>query len=357
MADHRARVHKALLAIAGAEGGELAGRVAELASPDTVWHVAHPVDDLVGREAVLDGWLRPLWGALPRYMRRDEVVIGGTSHTGSGAWVATLGHYVGNLVGPLLGVAPSGKLVFLRCGEFYRIEDGRVVEAYLLPDLPDLMRQVGRMPELPPLGTEMLFPGPATHDGVLPRSPERSAVSLALVEAMLTDLRTYDPATFESSNQTGERGYWHRDMLWYGPAGVGANFTYPGFQRDHRVPFLTAFPDRVGGNHFARFGDGDYVASGGWPSMTMTHAGPYLGVPATGRPLTLRVMDFWRVAGGKIAENWVLLDLPHLFDQIGADPFAAATRRRPAAPAPAPAGRRRGGGPRQGGAGPRPTGS
>lgn len=319
MADDRASIHHALLALAAAGEAELESRLAELASPEAVWHVAHPVNDLAGRAAVLEGWLRPLRAALPGCLRRDEIVIGGTSHTGSGRWVATLGHYVGNLIGGLLGVMPTGRLAFLRCGEFYRIEGGQVVEAYLLPDLLDLMRQAGQMPSLPPLGTEMLFPGPASHDGIRPAAAERSAASLALVEAMLADLRSYDPVTFESPNQTGEHGYWHPDMLWYGPAGIGASFTFAGFQRHHRIPFLTAFPDRIGGNHFARFADGDYVASGGWPSMTMTHAGPYLGVPPTGRRLSLRVMDFWRVRDGTIRENWVLLDLLHLLEQMGAD--------------------------------------
>ena len=35
-------------------------------------------------------------------------------------------------------------------------------------------------------------------------------------------------------------------MFWYGPAGIGSNYTYPGFDVDHRIPFLTAFPDRRG---------------------------------------------------------------------------------------------------------------
>lgn len=255
-------------------------------------------------------------------MRRDEIVMGGRSRTGSGDWIACLGHYVGNLTAPLFGIAPHGKLVFLRYGEFYRMADGRIAEAFLLPDLLELMRQTGRMPLPSLLGTEMLFPSPATHDGVCPARPERSESSVRLVEAMLSDLHRYDPATFQSVGQTGDMGYWHRDMLWFGPAGIGSNFTYAGFDRDHRVPFLTAFPDRKGGNHFARFGDGDFVGSGGWPSMTMTHLGPYLGVPPTGRALTLRVMDFWRVEGGKIRENWVLLDLLHLFAQMGVDLLA-----------------------------------
>lgn len=319
MDDPRASILIRLQALAGADAASLPARLAEVTAPDAVWHVAHPVNDLVGRAAVLEHWLQPLRASLPGALRRDEIVIGGRSRTGSGQWMATLGHLVGNFTADLFGVPANAKLVFLRCGEFYRLEECRVVEAFILPDLLDLARQVGRLPVPAVLGTEMLFPGPATHDGVLPAAPQRSEASVALVEAMLRDLRTFDPATFASAGQTGLDGYWHKDMLWYGPAGIGANFTYAGFQRDHRVPFLTAFPDRVGGNHFSRFGDGDYVASGGWPSMTMTHKGSYLGVPATGRALTLRVMDFWRVANGSIRENWVLLDLPDLLAQMGRD--------------------------------------
>ena len=54
----------------------------------------------------------------------------------------------------------------------------------------------------------------------------------------------------------------------------------------------------------------------------MTHRGDYLGVPASEKSLTLRVMDFYRCAGGKIMENWVLLDYLDLFDQLGVDLIA-----------------------------------
>ena len=44
-----------------------------------------------------------------------------------------------------------------------------------------------------------------------------------------------------------------------------------------------------------------------------------MGVPATGKKLTLRVMDIWRCEAGSIRENWVLLDMVHLFQQMGVD--------------------------------------
>jgi predicted ester cyclase len=210
------------------------------------------------------------------------------------------------------------RLVFLRSGEFYRIENGRIAEAKIILDLPDLMRQAGHVPFLERLGTEMLFPGPATHDGVLPQTGN-AETSLDLVEGMLSGLHAFDPETFESKDQTGEGGYWHPDMLWYGPCGIGSNYRWEGFVKDHRASFLNAFPDRKGGNHYCRIGDGDYAAVSGWPSMTMTHQGDYLGVAATGKALTLRVMDFYRCEDNRIIENWVLLDYVDLFRQMGVD--------------------------------------
>jgi len=203
--------------------------------------------------------------------------------------------------------------------EFYQLDDlGRISQARIILDLPDVMRQAGRMP-LPSLGLETLFPGPSTHDGVFPNIPDLSENSLDIVENMLGDLTEYDPVTFQSKGQTGSQGYWHPNMFWYGPGGIGSNYTYPGFDKDHRIPFLTAFPDRKGGNHYCRIGDGNYAAVSGWPSMTMTHEGDYLGVKATGKALTLRVMDFYRCTGSQIAENWVMLDYIDLFEQMGVD--------------------------------------
>jgi hypothetical protein len=104
--------------------------------------------------------------------------------------------------------------------------------------------------------------------------------------------------------------------------GIGSNRGIPNYRRCHQIPFLTAFPDRVGGNHRARFADGNYVASTGWPSVSATFAGDYLGVKAPNRRIGMRVMDWWRVDGGRLKENWVLIDIPDLLRQAGFDVFA-----------------------------------
>jgi len=325
MSEFRTSASCFLNAMIAAPDRDLHGLLKAHLTPDTVWDVAFPINRLDGVDAVLEGLILPLRQALPHIRRRDEIFIGGENRRAPGAWVAAVTHYVGNFEAPLFGIAPSRRLAFLRSGEFYRIENGRIAEAKLIIDFIDLMRQAGRLPLPSILGTEMLFPGPATHDGVLPEKPMQSEASLDVVEAMLADLHVFDPETQTSKGQTGKDGYWHDDMLWYGPTGIGSNYRWEGFVKDHRQSFLHAFPDRKGGNHYCRIGDGDFAAVSGWPSMTMTHRGDYLGTKATGKTLTLRVMDFYRLAAGKIMENWVLLDYLDLFDQMGVDLLARSS--------------------------------
>ncbi|MBC6429105.1 MAG: ester cyclase [Cellvibrionales bacterium] len=318
MTDLRRRTQSVLEQLILAPEGDLPAVLNQHLTADTLWDIAFPINRLRGVEAVLEGLILPLRRALSGIHRRDEIFIGGRNSDSTGDdWVASVNHYVGNFCQPIAGIAPSNSLVFLRAGEFYRIEKDRIIEAKLIIDFLDLMRQAKRFPLPAMLGTEMLFPSPATHDGVFPEHPENSPASLRLVNAMLSDLIAYDAETFSSKGQTGDAGYWHKNMLWYGPAGIGSSYRWEGFVKDHREPFLKAFPDRVGGDHYCRIADGNYVAVGGWPSMSMTHQGSYLGEPPSGKKLTLRVMDFYRCADNKIMENWVLLDYLHLFHQMG----------------------------------------
>ena len=292
-------------------------------APDAAWQMMAPLDRLHGREAIVEGAIRPLRAALRSAHRRDLVLLGGTNRRAAGGeWVAAVLHIVGTHDGPLWGVAPSGRLAMLRGGEFHRIgADGRIAESRIILDLPDLMRQAGRSPFPPAPGAELTWPGPATQDGICPAGGD-GAASLDVVERMLGDLHRYDPRTGASAGQTGAGGAWADGMLWWGPGGIGSNHLWDGFVRDHRAGFLRAFPDRKGGDHYCRIGDGAYAAVSGWPSMTMTHRGDYLGTPATHRALTLRVMDFYRIHHGRIAENWVLLDYVDLWRQMGRDLLA-----------------------------------
>jgi len=78
--------------------------------------------------------------------------------------------------------------------------------------------------------------------------------------------------------------------------------------------FLTAFPD-------ARETVEDVVAAGETVSavgtIRATHRARFAGVPATGRPVTVRIFELHHIAGGKIRSGWVFLDMMALMAQIG----------------------------------------
>ena len=108
-----------------------------------------------------------------------------------------------------------------------------------------------------------------------------------------------------------------------GPSGIGATRGLHGFQAHHQVPFLRAFPDRVAGDKLCSIGDGNYVVTGGWPSVRGTHLGSdWLGLAPTGKKVGMRVMDFYHVTGGRITENWVPIDIIDILRQLGVDVFA-----------------------------------
>ncbi|MDA1189168.1 MAG: ester cyclase [Chloroflexi bacterium] len=61
-------------------------------------------------------------------------------------------------------------------------------------------------------------------------------------------------------------------------------------------------------------GEGDRVATR--LTVSGTHAGEFLGVPATGKRIKLYVIAIDRFANGKIAEGWEFADLAGLKEQL-----------------------------------------
>jgi len=51
-----------------------------------------------------------------------------------------------------------------------------------------------------------------------------------------------------------------------------------------------------------------------------THRGDFMGVPPTGKPVTITSIDIYRLEAGKIAEEWASADLLGILRQIGATP-------------------------------------
>ena len=323
-------------------GPEAAAALRQQVQPDAHWHIFHPLNEIAGTAAVMDQFYGPLQAALPDLERRTDLFFGGwwasppagaLAHSPPGVraegwWVTVMGHYMGTFRRPWLGIPATDDVATLRFGEFYRWQPhpdgkgGQIVEARVLLDIVDLARQAGR--RLLPVsnGQEWLEPGPGPGDGLLlgATDPAVGAESLRLTLAMFKGLWDYDGVNLDSM---GMARFWHPNMMWYGPCGIGSMRGVRGFQRHHQQPFLHAFPDRHGLGHRARIAEGPFVASTGWPSVGATHSGDYLGVAATHRPITMRVADWWRCDGRLLTENWVLIDLPHLLLQMDVDLMAA----------------------------------
>jgi predicted ester cyclase len=48
-----------------------------------------------------------------------------------------------------------------------------------------------------------------------------------------------------------------------------------------------------------------------------------MGIPPTGKQVRVAYQDVWRVADGKLVENWVRLDMLAMMQQLGAVPAGA----------------------------------
>jgi steroid delta-isomerase-like uncharacterized protein len=94
----------------------------------------------------------------------------------------------------------------------------------------------------------------------------------------------------------------------------------PGF-KDFIRDIHQAFADQLHTVH-DQIADGDRVIER-W-TMTATHAGEFMGIPATGRRVTLTGIDISRVEDGRIVEHWTECDMLGLLEQLGAIPAQEA---------------------------------
>jgi len=285
-------------------------------------HLAFPFEDLDGADGLYRHAFAPLHTALPDLERRDTIIISGDTRTGA-HWVGCAGYYTGTFIAPWLDIPPTGHQIAMRFHEFFRIEDGLVVEMQALWDIPEVMMQAKAWPMAPSLGREWNVPGPATQDGIVPdpRDNNRSMNSVTLVSEMLAGLGNFATGGVDAM-RLGD--FWHPRCNWYGPSGIGTGRGIKGFRNWHQIPFLNAMPDRVGTlGKGELFGDGDYVGFTAWPGMRATVSGDgWMGIAPSDKKITMRSLDFWRCEAGLIRENWVLVDILHVYHQLGVDVFA-----------------------------------
>ncbi|QGN54511.1 ester cyclase [Novosphingobium sp. Gsoil 351] len=299
---------------------------------DCRFEVFHPFNTIDGLDAVHERFFVPLRTAFPNYEQRIAFALGGGYEGRDMA--STWGYVLGTFDAPWLGIPPTFGLAYLNFGFNAIVRDGKIAKAYILLDIVDLMRQAGHYPLRQAPGTSELWPFPPCDTGAsaLDYDPVRGARSLQIIREMQMNLLT--PEQIKAGAPGSHSPHWHEHMGWYGPAGIGSMRGRRGFRDFHGALFLQAFPNRTGWprqeggpqdapGHYIRLGDGLYAVTSGWPSLHGTHTGSeWLGLPPTGRKVEMRVADWYRLdEQGKIHDNWVSIDIPHILHQMGLDIF------------------------------------
>ncbi len=311
------RAHHA--ALRRATPDSVARALAEHASPDWHWRGMHPWHEQHGPEAVAAAFWHPFLRAMSRVQRREDVFFAGRNQIDDfqSVWVVSMGHLMALFDAPFLGILPTRRIAMLRYAEFHRIDGGRIVETAFFCDLLHLMRQAGQSPLPTQTGAHLVQPGPATHDGVHdgPTPPAEGAQTLELICRMIgaiNDHRAYSGPEEELALN------WHEDMCWWGPEGIGATYTIPRYIDQHQRPFRTQLADRAFNGHVARLAEGSYGGFFGWPNLSLTPLGGFMGLPA-GPRADMRVVDIYRRDGDKLAENWIFIDMLHFLNMQGLD--------------------------------------
>ena len=91
----------------------------------------------------------------------------------------------------------------------------------------------------------------------------------------------------------------------------------PKEMKTHVAEWLRGFPDlKLTIEQLFSAGDKVFTES----VMEGTHTGTWLEIPATNKRVTIRMMTVHRLARGKIAEDWVLVESLGFFQQLGLSP-------------------------------------
>ena len=287
-------------------------------------NITSPFEEINGIESFYNEFWKPLFSSFPDTEIQPYILIGGDYEDRS--YVSCAGNFISTFKEDWLGIPASNQPTWLRYTVLFRIENNKIIKTSYFFDMLDVIRQAG-FNLLPNRAIELVPPSPMTNDGILSQDTDsvEGQETLSLINNMLDGLSSYDG---KSKDSMGQERFWDtKNMMWYGPSGIGTTRGLKGFQKNHQMPFLKAFPTRgmlpkMQEDQFCQLGDGNYAFDFGFPLMYGTHLGDdWLGLSATGKKVTMRVLDFWRKKDGKLKENWVMIDMVHLLSQLGIDVF------------------------------------
>jgi len=308
-----------------AEGNDISKVVIDHTVEDYIWRGYHPFNELSNPTEVSEIFWQPFRHAFKNMQRRMDIFMAGKNEIDGfeSVWVVSMGHLMGLFDNEWLGIKPSRKIALLRYCEFNKVENGRITETAMFIDIPHVMMQVGLNPFPPQTASHLVQPGPITHEGLMfdEQDSAEGEKTLAAIDFMVNDIRTWKEQQ-ELPLVDELRRSWNEDMIWWGPAGIGATYTIERYAEQHSGPFRAGFKDRIFNGHLCRVAEGKFGGFFGWPNLTLTPTGGFMGMPATGKPGDMRVIDMYRREGDKLTENWIFIDFLHFWHQQGVDILA-----------------------------------
>lgn len=316
LVEDKARLHASLRALA--QGAD----VDAIFAGDAVAQIGHPYGTC--SRAGIAEFYADLCRAFPDAEWRSEFFVAGENHPDNRAdfqrfspLVGSFGHWQGTFTEPLLGIQPTGGVVHLRICEVHHLnEAGQIARSWILPDFLDLMDQAGVFP-LPKMnGAHGMWPGPKGGGGVRMGEADVNGgnASMASVLDMHGVLLNHKGADVSGLTMA----HWDPNFMYYAAAGIGICRGVEGFRNNHQIPFREGLQGSSSKGHFVRIADGNLALTGG--RLYATHDGPFVGIPATGRKVTMDVMDFYHFdAAGLITENWLPFDILDVAAQLDVD--------------------------------------
>lgn len=324
--DAKTLVQAHYAALEKASPATVASILSQRCTADCIWRGVHPFNVQSGCQAAADVFWAPLLNSFSSLQRREDIFFAGQNEIDGFAstWTVSMGHFMGLFDAPLLSIPATRKIAMLRYAEFNRVENGKIVETALFCDLLHLMTQAGvnRFPNQ--TAAHLVQPGPRTHDGQLMHAcdPAAGEKTLNLIDRMIGSIDAANENPKERTLHEELLENWAEDMTWWGPEGIGAAHTIDRYIEQHQGPFRRCIDDRAFNGHLCRMAEGSYGGFFGWPNLTLTNAGGFMGIPANEVRADMRVVDIYRREGDKLAENWIFIDMLHFLKMQGVDVLA-----------------------------------
>lgn len=325
---NKARVRALWNALDAAAPDAIAQVCSNHLDPDFAWSGPAPIGRCEGPGGLAHSFWEPLKRAIPDLSRQTHLLFGGPSSGRADGgpdgrmWVCGTGYLCGTPTGAFLEIPAVNHQVRIRWGEFLRFDGEEIIEAQTIIDFVDWFDQIGVPVLPPPRGAAYVYPPPTAYDGILDRVQDSSVADETLAfgrEFLFGGLNRFDG---DDMSKMGMARFFHPNVKWYGPGGIGACLSLVEFETLHQRPWLVAYPDRKVQDLESLFAEGRLLGASGVVAVIGTHLGPYLDQPATGKTINFSGLDFWLRDGDKFTENWVFVDMIDIFAQFGVDLFA-----------------------------------